>query len=419
MAWRFSGLWKHPDFMKFWIAQTVSTFGSRISRTTIPLIAVIALSATPDEMGILVMASSLPVLIFGLFIGAWTDRLRRRPLMIAADLARMGLILLIPLAFLTGGLTMPLLYVLVAALSILSLVFDVAYQAMLPSLVEREHLLEGNSKLATTDSLAEIGGPAITGLLIQWVTAPFAVLFDAFSFAVSAFTIGLIRKPEAAPVSRHKREPILREIIAGGYAISSSPLLRILVGTLLIRSFFGSFYGVLYDLYAIRELGLTPALLGFVVATGGIGALVGTFLAQRLPTRLGLGRALGASLLVGSLANFLIPLAGGSVIFAAGLLIMAQIVNDAAMQIYLINEMSLRQSVVPDHLLGRVNASIGFFEQGVAPVGALVAGVVAGASSPRTALFMACFGGAAALIFLLASPVYRLRDYAEAVGTTG
>lgn len=407
---RFSGLWRHPDFMKLWIGQTISEFGSRISREGIPLTAVLMLAATPEQMSWLVACASAPVLLLGLFAGVWVDRLPRRPVMIAADLGRLLLLLTIPFAALTGTLTLTLLLVVTVGMSILSLFFGLAYRAALPGLVERQHVLEANTKLSTTDSLAEIGGPAVAGLLIQVITAPLAVFFDAFSFLFSAVSVAVIRKPENRAVFA-ERGTMWRDIRAGLDVIAGHPILRAMGIGVLLRSFFGSFFGVLYALYAVRNLGLSPALLGIVVASGGIGALMGTLLAEYVPRRFGLGRTLIGALLVGSVTNLLIPLAGGAPLVAAGILIIGQIINDGAMALYQINELTFLQVSVPDHMLGRANATIGFGAEGIAPIGALVGGLLAGMIGTRETLWVAVLGGLFTAIWMAVSPLRALRRY--------
>ena len=413
-----SGLLQHPDFRKLWFGQTVSEFGSRITRDGLPLTAVILLSATPEQMGILTAISSLPILLFGLFVGVWVDRLRRRPLMIVADLARMLLLLSVPVFALAGALSVEFLYMIVAATSLLSLTYEVAYRAFLPSILGREQLVEGNSKLATTSSLAEIGGPAIAGLLVQLISAPLAIFFDALSFLFSAVSTSLIRAPEPKPQTSVDAASIREEIRQGFAILANVPVLRALAVGSALRAFFGSFIGTLYGLYAIRILGLSPSTLGFLIAAGGIGALVGALLASRLPRRYGLGTTLTGALLVSGLINLLIPAAGGSALLASLLLVAAQLVGDAAMMVYEVNEISLRQMLVPGHLLGRANASLGFLTEGIAPVGALVAGLVAGTLGERTTLWIAVLGILFTAIWMRVSAVRRahVEVVAEGVG---
>jgi predicted MFS family arabinose efflux permease len=225
--------------------------------------------------------------------------------------------------------------------------------------------------------------------LIQWISAPLAIFFDALSFLVSAVSTGLIRTPEPPPAPRAEDASVRRAVAEGFGVIASHPTLRILTIGSGLRAFFGSFFGTLYGLYAIRILRLTPGTLGFLIAAGGIGALAGAFLSGRLPRRYGLGSTLTGALLASAGINLLIPSAGGTPLLAAGMLIFAQLVGDAAMTVYGVNEMSLRQMLIPDRLLGRANASVGFLTQGIAPVGALVAGMLAGAIGARSTLWIA------------------------------
>ncbi|MEP7290231.1 MAG: MFS transporter, partial [Chloroflexota bacterium] len=375
-----------PDFLKLWAGQTVSEFGSHITGAGIPLIAVITLAASPAQMGILTAVASVPVLIFGLFAGVWVDRLRRRPILIAADLFRVALLLTIPAAALSGHLSIELLYLVIALMGVLGLVFRTAYHAYLPSLVEREQIVAANSRLSTSDSLAEIGGPALAGVLIQVISAPLAIIFDALTFIFSATAFSLIRKPEPKPSPRAEGRSMRHEIAEGVRVVAHDPVLRALAMGLGLRSFFGSFIGTLYFLYGIRDLGLTPSMVGISIAAGGIGALAGALLASRVQKRFGLGRTLVVALLVSGLFNLLIPLAGGSPALAAGLLIIGQIIGDAAMMVYGINSLSLVQIITPDRLLGRTNASFGFIAEGIAPVGALIAGALATGLGARVTL---------------------------------
>lgn len=397
----FAGLWRHPDFMKLWTGQTISEFGSRITCDALPLIAVLVLAASPAQMGVLAAVTSLPVLLFGLFAGVWVDRLRRRPIMIAADIARALLLLTIPFAAVAGFLSFELVLIVAAAAALLGLIFDTAYRAYLPALVERDHLLEGNTKLATTDSLAEIGGPAIAGLLIQWMSAPLAIFWDAISFVFSAVSFALIRQPEPMPAAPETRESAWREVVEDFSVVVGDHALRTLLIVLALHRFFGSFYGVLYGLFAVRDLGLIPAALGVVVSAGGIGALIGAFVAGGVGRRLGMRRALGAALLVSSLVGVMTPLVGGSLLVAMLMLIVPQIVGDAAMMVFGIHEMSLRQMLVPERALGRANATFGFVGECAAPLGALAAGTVATVIGARFTLGIAVLGFIVAAVYVV------------------
>lgn len=406
------GLWRQPDFLKLWAGQAISEIGSRISRTAVPLTAVLMLGASELQMGLLNGASAASVLVFGLLAGAWADRLRRRPILIAADLGRAAVLGSIPLAALLGRLTIGHLYVAAAAAGVLTVLFDVAYQAYLPALVERENILEGNSKLALSGTIAEIAGPGLAGVLVQWITAPMAILFDAISFLWSAASVWLIRKPEPPPEPR--REPHLgREILEGLRATWSDPLLRALAGRSVISAFFLGFPGSLYILFVTRELGVKPALLGAIIAAGGVGCLAGAATTERLVRRFGLGRTLiGAAALTG-VSGLLVPLAHGSVAACSAFLIAAQL-GDVAWPVYSINETSLRQAITPDHLLGRVNSAMHLLFWGVLPAGALAGGALAQIAGMRTTLWLGAAGVLLSALCLVFSPVRRVERLPEA-----
>lgn len=414
MAFRPSGLWRHPDFLKLWMGQTISQFGSRISRGAIPLTAVILLTANPSRLGLLTAIASLPPILLGLIAGVWVDRLPRRPILIITDAGRFVILLTIPIAALSGHLSIELLYGIVILTGILTLFFDAAYVAAIPSLVSRENLAEANSKLATTDALAEIGGPAMTGVLIQLISAPLAIFFDAISFLVSAVSLALIRTPEPPPCPREEGASFRAELVEGWRVIVHHPALRALAVANSLRTFFGNFYAVLYSLYVIRDLGFSPAALGIFVSAGGIGALVGAALAGWLPLRFGLGRTLVWVSLIGSFFSLLTPLAGGAWIVAAGMMIAAQLIGDGLGSVYMINELTLRQLIVPDQLLGRANATVNFLAQVIAPVGALIAGLLADRVGTRGTLLIAVLGWIGTALWMMRSPVRVLGSTARA-----
>jgi MFS family permease len=403
------GLWRHADFMKLWAGQTVSQFGSMVTRDALPLIGVLVLRASPWQMGLLSAAGLAPVLFIGLLAGAWVDRLRRRPILMAADLGRALLVASIPLAAVLGRLTLLHLYVVAALAGVLTVFFDVAYQAFLPSLVAPEQVFEGNSKLSLTGSLAEIVVPGITGLLVQIISAPFTLAIDALSFLGSAVSLSLIRAPEPPPPAPGAQTSVAREIGEGLRVAWGQPLLRALALSSAWGSFFGSFYGALYSLYALEVLGLTPAVLGLIIACGGLGALFGAALAGPLARRLGQGPALVLSSALMGLIGLLTPLAGGPLWLIIICLVLPQLIGDLFRAAFEISALSLRQAVTPVHLLGRVGASVGFLVGGVATLGLLAGGALGSAIGIRPAIWVAALGGLAATLLLVYSPLPALR----------
>jgi predicted MFS family arabinose efflux permease len=405
------GLWRQPDFVKLWLGKTVSTFGSHISGTAIPLAALLILGAGPAQMGFLTALGALPVLLVGLLAGVWIDRLPRRPILIAADLGRAALLLSIPLAFALQRLTMVQLYAAVFLTGVLAVFGDVGAQAFLPSVVPQEQLVDGNGKLAVGDSVAEIGGPSLAGFLVQWISAPFAIVFDALSFIFSAASLQLIRAPARASGSGDEvRGGILREAVEGLKLIHGDSMLRALAASLGTFEFFGYFIGTLYVLFAIDTLRLTPAAVGTLVGLGGISALAGSLVAERVIRRFGIGPTVIGSLFLYGLSGVLIPLASGPPVVAYLCMATPQLLGDAFIAIHFIAQTSLRQALIPDRLLGRAWASIHVLERGVGPLGALVAGLLASLTSTRLTLAIAVAGVTLACGWMVFSPVRGLRQ---------
>jgi MFS family permease len=402
-----TGLWKNPDFVKLWLGLGVSYFGSGITGIALPLTAVLILAATPAQMGILGALDGISVLVIGLLAGVLVDRVRRKPLMIATDIGRAFILSTIPLAALLGVLAIWQLYIVAALTGMLTVIFTVASPAYLPSLIPEESLVEGNSKLGMSDALAEIGGPAVAGPLVQLISAPFAILFDAFSFLFSACCLGLIHKPEPHPAIPEQRKSIWSDLIEGLRLVLKNPLLRSLAASAAVFSLFGNFIGALYALYVIRQIGAPPIFLGLLIATGGLSALLGAFIAERVIQRFGLGKTVGIGLFMYGATGLLIPLAGGSVTFALIPLFLSQLLGDVSVSIYFIAEVSLRQSIVPSNLLGRTNASMQFLSQGVAPLGALLAGILGGTLGLRFTILIGVLGVMLAGTWLLLSPVRK------------
>jgi MFS family permease len=409
MKQRPGGLWRNADFVKLWGGQTISNFGSGITGIALPLTAVLVLAASAVQMGILSALEGLAVLVFGLLAGVWVDRLRRRPILMAADLGRALLLGSIPLAALLGVLSITQLYVVAALTGILTVFFNVAGESYLPSLIAHEQLVEANSKLAMSDSLAEMSGPALAGPLVQLIGAPLAIIFDALSFLASALSFGLIRTPEAQAKPAAQRQSIWRESFDGIRLIWQDALLRALTISGSLFNFFGNFIGTLYILYIVRELHIAPLIIGFLVATGGASAFVGTLIAQRVIRRIGVGAAIGGMLFFYGLTGLLIPLAHGPLWLAITLLFASQLIGDASVAIYFIAEVSLRQAIIPHALLGRANASLQLVTQGITPLAAILAGILGTVIGLRLTLLLGVIGVIAAGLWLLLSPVRKVR----------
>ena len=305
---RFDGLWRHPDFVKLWAGQTISVFGSLIGRTALHFTAILVLDARPFEIAALLAMGIVPELIFAPFVGVWVDRLRRRPIMIAADIGRAALLASIPAAYAFDALSIEQLYLVAFLTGTLSICFEVAYQSYLPSLVQREELLEGNSKLKATDSVAEVGAFGAAGWLVQLFTGPVAILIDAVSFLFSAFFIGRIKRLEPLP-PKEERTGMLREAKEGIQTILGNRFLRATIVSECLNHFAFGMFGAAFGLYVIRVLDFQPGVLGMIYAVGGISSLVGAVFAARAAARLGIGPAMVTGLAVIGVSMLLVPLA--------------------------------------------------------------------------------------------------------------
>ncbi|MCI0581780.1 MAG: MFS transporter [Chloroflexi bacterium] len=413
-------LWRHADFLKLWAGQTVSEMGSVVTRTAVPLVALIVLGAGPREMAFLVVSASLAVLLVGLFAGAWVDRLKRRPLLIWTDAIRALLLFSIPVAHVGGFLRIEQLYLVMFFEACLGSLFSAAYPAYVPSLIGVDRVIEGNSKLATSSSIAEIGGPGLAGGLVQVVSAPFAILVDAVSFAVSAISLILIRSPEPDRPPRGSTTRIRHEIVEGLQLVRRHGVLFPIAMRSILAHVAGSFYGVLYTIFLLQELHLDPFLLGLVVSAGGVGALVGSLFASRVIARLGLGPAMIWTAIGVSVLGILTPLAQGPVLVATVMVLIPQLFGDGLGTIEGVAEISLVQGLSPDRILGRVNATLEVISHGIAyPIGALAAAGVAEWIGVRGGIALGWAGMAISILFLVLSPVRRVGRAADYVAPEG
>ncbi len=405
-----TGLWRHRQFMRFWTGETISFLGNEVTALALPLTAVLVLRATPLQMGLLVALRNLPQLLIGLMAGVWVDRMRRRPLLIFTDLSSGLLLLSIPAAALLGLLTMSQIYLVSFAVGIVGVVATVAYQSYLPSLVPREQLVEGNSKLTASESITGTIGPGVAGLLVQLVTAPVAIFVDALSFFISAIFLGSIGASEPAPMEKRQRRGIIKEIGEGLGLVLHNPLLRSLVQCGATHNFCSSMLVAVYVLYVLQELHIGPALLGVIFMLGGPGSLLGALVSARLVGRLGLGPVIiGAQVLTG-VARLLIPAAVGPLPVMLLLLVLSDFLLGLARSIFNVNQLSLRQGITPDRLQGRVNATMRFLLWGITPLGALLGGLLGENIGLRPTLFIAASGVLLSSLWVLFSPLRLLTE---------
>ncbi len=404
-----ASLWRHRDFMRLWAAQTVSLFGSQVTTLALPLTAALTLKATPAQMGILGAAQFAPFLLIGLFAGVWIDRRRRRPVMIAADVGHAVLFALIPALALLHALRIEQVYAIAFLAGTLTLFFDVAYTSYLPSLVARERLSEGNAKLEGSAAVAELAGPGVGGVLAQLFSPPLALVVDAVSFVFSALSLRTIRVAEPEPAPHARDDGVWRDIGQGLRVLLGNRLTRATVSaaaTLVLCSSIGS---SVFVLYLTRALHLPPALVGLVYLASGLGSFPGTVVCDKVTRRLGVGRAIVVAAFAMSGARLLILAASGPQLVALAILMVAEALAGFAAIIWDINQLSLRQGLTPQHLLGRMNASFRFIVWGMMPLGALLGGFLGAQIGLRPTLAVSVIGGLLAPLWVLFSPVRSLR----------
>jgi MFS family permease len=403
--------------MKMWTGQTISQFGSSISQLALPIIAIKLLHASPFAVAALGTVEFLPFLLFTLPAGVWVDRLPRRSVLIVGDVGRGLLLMSVPIAYLWGHITMPQLFVVGFLTGILTVFFDVAYQSYLPALVDRELLIEGNSKLEVTRSAGQLAGPAVAGGLIQLLTAPYAVLWDCVSFFISGAFLVAIRKKEP-PLEKHedgRRAGMRHELWEGLVYVVKHPYLRpqaISTGT---SNFFSNLALSIVVVFAVRTLGMSTGLIGVVFALGSAGWLAGAALAPRMQRWLGVGGAtiLGAAL--GGPGTLLVALTPKS--FPIPFFIAGMAISGAGAVIYNIQQVSLRQAITPERMQGRMNSVMRFLVWGPIPIGALVGGAIATSFGLRTALVVGALGGFTSTIPIIFSPIRKLKEMPDGAET--
>jgi MFS family permease len=405
-----TGIWRNPDFAKLWGSLTITHFGGQVTFLALPLTAALMLHASPFEVGVLTAMGALPYPVFGLFAGVWVDRARKLPVIVAMDVGRGLALLAIPLAAWAGMLSMPLLYGVNFLIGLGSVIGWPAYQVFMTERVGRSHLVEANAKIGIADSAAQLLGPGIAGALIQWLTAPFAILLDALGFFASAWMLRGI-PPRASDAPKARARSVTREIGEGLGAVWRNPTLRALVWSVGVWQVLRQAFVAIVVLFGARALGFSAGRVGLLFMAAGIGSLVAAHATERLNRRYGMGPTMlaglagtgAAWLMVGSAMG---PLWLASILFAGGLFLL-----DLAAMVFFINYLSLRQAATPDHLLGRVTATMIALTISAAPLGGVAGGWIAEHLGLRTAMVLV---GIAALVLapLVAwlSPIARMRD---------
>ena len=403
-------LWRHGPFRLLWGGQTVSEVGSAVSSLVLPLLAVAVLHATTFEVAALGTLGRLPFLLLALPAGVVVDRVRRRRLMVWCDAVRLVLTLSVPAAGLWWHVTLGQLYVVAAGVGVLTVFFDVAYQSYLPAVVDHRQLMDANGKLGTTQAFAEFAGPSLGGGLVGLIGAARTVAADALSYAVSVASLLLIRIPEARPerAAGAERTGFRAAMGEGLRFLAGHPILRKVVACTATANFFSGGLGALEVVYLVRTLHASPAVVGLVLGLASVGGVLGGLTAGRLTRWIGSARVIWLSLLAPVPLTLLIPLARpgpGVVLYAVGWASFA-----FSGVVYNTAQVSYRQTICPPDLLGRLNASVRWIAWGALPLGSLTGGALGTWLGVRAAVWICVCGGAAAPMWVLASPLRRMRD---------
>ncbi len=408
-------LWKDGEFLKLWWGQAISEVGSQVSALALPTVAILILNATPFQVGLLEAFQFLAFPLLGLIAGVYADRLRRRPIMIVCDLLRMVALGSVPVAYVLGLLTMEQLYVVALLVGVGTVFFDVADQSYLPAIISRSDLVEGNSKLQVTGSVAQMVGPALAGFLIQLVGAARAVAVDATSFLVSVLSLWWIRRPEPAPnpASEAGASGFFSEMLEGIRFVLGNPTISRIAGSTATSNLGGNMVFAVYLIFAYRFLHLTPGVIGVVFAAGAVGGLLGALSASWIAARIGVGPTLFISITAGGLALILVPLAQYG--FAIPLLIASFFVGSLVNPVYNITQVSLRQAITPDRVQGRMNATVRTIIWGTIPIGALIGGTIGTVYGVLPAIYVGIAVSLLSGAWILAGPI-RLRTQPEPVG---
>jgi MFS family permease len=403
------------EFRRFWIGNTISMFGDQITALALPVVAVLALGAEATQMGVLVAVGLLPSLLFSLPAGVWLDRVQqRRRLMILMDLGRAAAIVAVPIAFFLNVLSLPLLFAIFFIVGSLSVVFDIAWNSLFVAVTRRDQYVQANSLLNGSRSLSSVGGPAISGVLIELITAPLALVADALSFVGSALFLARIEAPEA-PIE-HDPGSIRSQVSAGMRFLARDPIMRPTLLAVATMNLFNYCFQGLFVLYVLKHLGVDPGVLGLALGAAAVGSVLGAVVAGRVGRRLGIGRAFTLGMVLFPAAIILVPVAGSDMPMPVILVLLfaAEFGAGFGLMILDINVGAMLLARTPDRIRGRVNGAFRFVNMGIRPIGAVVGGLLGSFFGVRETLFVVTVAQLAGVFWLFGSPVPGIRDLPDA-----
>lgn len=404
-----ASLLRDGDFRALWVGTTLSQTGTQVTFVALPLVAVLALEADAQQLGVLRFVEYLPLLMLTPLFGVLADRRRRRSLMLASYAVRGVLIALVPALVLFDQLHLWLLLVIAFGVGAGTALYDVCWISYVPRLVDSRRLTDAMSRMAAGNVAAEVAGPGLGGLLVQLLTAPFALLLDALSYVVGGWSLLRIRRrepsPERSPAGLRRR---FHELVEGIRFAFAEPHIRATALTAALGNFFALVTETVFLVYAIRDLHFTPGLLGLVLTAIGAGGLLGATFAGAVVARWPVGRVYVTARLVGGAGAMLVPLAAGPTVTVVAMCMGSFLLVQAALANTNVINASLRQALTPDSLRGRMNASVRTLVAGMLPLGALAATILSGFLGLQTILWVGAIGYAASIVPVLASPLPRL-----------
>ncbi len=399
-------LWRHSDFRKFWTGDTITQFTGQISGLAIPTIAILTLRVTGFQLGLLQALGFVAFPTLGLFVGVWMDRMKRKPVMIVANLIQVATLASVPVAFAFGVLGLYQLYAVSFSMGATTVFFDVAYQSYLPSLVSKDDVVEGNQKLQTSASAAQVVGPSVASVMMQLVGAALSVAADSVGTLISVFTLAWIEKPEPAVAPPETKKDFFAEMREGIKVVTGNPLLWTQAGCTAMSNLGSNMFGVAVLLYAYLTLGISKGVIGVAFSIGAVGFLLGVLITPSFTRRVGLGRAIALSI-AGNFALLLVLLARGDL--AVVTIGVAYFLSSIGVPIYNINQVSLRQIITPNRLQGRMNATMRTIVWGTIPIGSLLGGVFCTTIGVVPTLVVGALIAGCSVVWIVLGPIVGLQ----------
>ena len=407
-------LWRHRDFLKLWTGDTITQFTGQISGLALPTVAILTLQATGFQLGVLNALGFIAFPTLGLFVGVWMDRMKRKPVLIVANLIQVATLASVPVAYVFGFLGLYQLYLVSFVMGTSTLFFDIAYQSYLPSLVDKADVVEGNQKLQTSASASGVIGPSIASVLMQLLGAALSVLADVFGTLASVFTLAAIRKPEPdpAPSSPDGQRHFFAEMKEGIRVVTGNKLLWTQAGCTGTSNLGANMFGLALLLYAYRTLGISKGVIGIAFSIASVGFLLGVLICPTVTRRLGLGRTIALSIAAG-FGQFIVLLANHT--YAVLLIGVAEFVAAIGVPIYNINQVSLRQIITPNRLQGRMNATMRTIIWGTIPAGSLLGGIFVSVWGIIPTLIVGALISGGASLWIVLGPIFKLQRHPEPV----